>query len=219
MKYINIILLIISVGSLTAQSNAIDYQAVLTDIDGEVLKNVSAEVKVDIIQGSAAVYTEVHDITTGSAGQITLGIGEGNATFMTMNDIDWSENSYIDLAVKPEGLTTYLSQGQRDILSVPYALFALNLRCDQGCPGEKGSDGLVGPQGPQGPRGNTGITGTQGDDGAPGDQGAFGMETLDVTSTPPSSPSEGQLYMDDGSNRTDNQIGLRYYDGTSWSDL
>lgn len=223
MKYITIILLSLSCAfSALAQTAAIDYQTVLTDLEGDVLKNVAAEIRVDIIEGSAGtvVYSETHLRRTGSAGEIALEIGNGTPTSMTMDNVDWSKNNYIDIAIKPEGHPDFLSIGQRELFSVPYAFYALNLRCEQGCPGEKGPKGITGPQGPQGPKGPNGTQGLQGQQGIAGMDGIdFDINSMSADAIAPSNPSAGDFYLDDGSSRSDGNVGFRVWDGTQWCDL
>lgn len=223
MKYITIILLTVSCAfSALAQTAAIDYQTVLTDLDRDVLKNVAAELRVDIIEGSGGtvVYSETHLRRTGTAGEIALEIGNGTATFQTMEDVDWSKSNYVEIGVKPEGHPDFLSIGQRELFSVPYAFYALNLRCEQGCPGEKGPKGQTGPQGPQGFQSSDGAAGTIGIAGPSGSDGAdFDINSLEATDTAPSNPQEGDFYLDDGTNRSDGNVGFRHYNGSSWEDL
>jgi len=89
--------------------------------------------------------------------------------------------------------------------------------------------GMAGPMGPQGPAGGAtgpvGAPGADGPTGETGDTGAIGIpganftQVAQISSAEPSVASGINLYIDDGTNRTDGQIGLRYYDGTNWIDL
>ena len=40
-----------------------------------------------------------------------------------------------------------------------------------------------------------------------------------VLSTPPTNPSEEDLYLDDGTNTASGTLGFRRYDGSSWEDF
>ena len=98
--------------SLQAQTQAIAYQSVLTDAEGDILKNVQAEIMIDVIQGTAsgdASYSESHNVTTGSNGEIQLQIGKGTAEFMTFADIDWSQPNYIEMSFMPSGFSNFFS--------------------------------------------------------------------------------------------------------------
>ena len=43
--------------------------------------------------------------------------------------------------------------------------------------------------------------------------------SLVAQSTPPSSPNEGDVYLDDGTNTASGKLGLRRYNGTAWEDF
>jgi len=42
---------------------------------------------------------------------------------------------------------------------------------------------------------------------------------MTAASSEPSTPNTGDVYLDDGSNRSDTYYGFRYYDGSDWIDL
>jgi len=91
---------------------------------------------------------------------------------------------------------------------------------------EMGPTGPMGPQGPAGgPTGATGLTGPPGITGPVGPTGETGPagpayhQVAEISNTEPSVASGINLYIDDGTNRADGQIGMRYYDGTNWIDL
>jgi len=217
--------LVFSFGSVVAQTNAIAYQTILANANGDPYKSLPVELWVDIIEGSSngsVVYSESFITTTGLNGEIELAIGTGSAEFMTFENINWSQPSFIEVSYRPEGLTNFLSIGKLEMLSVPYALFALNLKCDDGCPGRPGDPGSDGPAGPAGELGQRGLQGSQGDTGPPGkdgDQGISGLQSLSITNQIPSLPQVGEFYLDDGSNRADGKPGFRYWDGFIWSNI
>lgn len=226
MKYLAIIFFALNMVSGFAQTKAIDYQTVITDNQGDVINLVEVELQVDLIQDSAngnTVYSETHTTTSGLSGEVSIAIGLGTPLGNNFSEVNWEKPHYIEISVKPEGFTSFIKTGTVELLSVPYALFALNLTCEQGCPGEdsslSGNVGAQGPQGPQGPQGATGAQGPQGNGGGPGGPGTPGMLTLEATSVVPSSPSSGQMYLDDGSNRTDGVPGFRFYNGSQWINL
>lgn len=208
--------------ALGAQINAIPYQTIISDQNGDVLKLVTMELNVNVIQdspGGSIMYTEEHQVTTGVRGEIQLEIGQGNPTLLTFDNIDWEKPNYIEVLIKPEGVTNFLSIGKTEMLSVPYALFAIKLGCDSGCPGENGKQGQRGIRGVQGERGLQGAQGIGGLAGRDGIDGLAGIFTLDVTDQIPNNPATGQFYLDNGSNRPDGKPGFRYFDGTNWINL
>ncbi len=105
-----------------------------------------------------------------------------------------------------------------------------------GIRGEKGpASNIQGPRGPKGPQGLSGgppgDQGPRGDQGPPGNPGACGpqgpigppgpdfVSTLELKSTPPSTADGTNLYLDDGTNRTDGEPGFRYFTNGTWTDL
>lgn len=211
--------------SIFAQTETIPYQTILTDNENAVLNNISTEVKIDVRQGSATgtiSYSEIHDLVTGNNGEIYLQIGGGVAQAEDFDNVDWSEANFIDLSIKPTGFSNFISVNTTELLSVPYALFALKVKCDDGCPGEpgpKGEDGQPGPAGPAGATGQTGATGPTGPAGWDGSDGVSGVETLMMTDEVPVNPDTNEFYIDDGTNRADGMPGFRFFDGNNWIDL
>ncbi len=210
---------------LSGQTTTIPYQSILTDKDGSVLNNIATEVIIDILEGSASgpiTYSETHNVVSGNNGEIYLNIGDGIAQDQNFSEVDWTRVNYIGLSIKPEGFAVFIPVGTTELLSVPYALFALNITCDDGCPGEKGDrgpDGPPGPSGPEGPAGPAGAFAATGATGPQGTQGISGLESLTLTDNEPPNPIQNQFYIDDGSNRADGQPGFRFFDGTNWIDI
>ncbi len=90
----------------------------------------------------------------------------------------------------------------------------------QGPPGPPGPQGANG--GPQGDKGPQGDPGPQGSVGACGPQGPIGttwVNLIELMSTPVDTSLGENLYLDDGTNRTDGKPGFRFYNGTEWIDL
>ena len=110
---------------------------------------------------------------------------------------------------------------------------------EQGIQGPRGPRGPMGPtsniQGPAGPRGPQGANGgpqgdkgPQGDPGPPGPDGPCGpqgplgtawVNLIELMSSPVDTSLGENLYLDDGTNRTDGKPGFRFYNGTEWIDL
>jgi len=222
MRYCLTLLFVMHLFLLKGQVEAIPYQSTLADQNGDVLKLVQTEIRVNIIQDNPSgtiMYSEEHATTTGVNGDVSLEIGHGDPLLMTFDNINWEQPNYIELMIKPEGVTTFLSIGKTEMLSVPYALFALKKGCDSGCPGQQGERGFQGPKGNQGERGLQGLLGIDGWDGTNGRNGLDGYQTLELTNVIPTNPVTGEFYLDDGTNRNDGQPGFRYFDGTNWLNL
>ena len=205
-----------------AQTASIPYQSILTDGDDLVLRNITVELKIDILENTQSgniVYSELHNVVSGNNGEIFINIGGGEEQGIDFDQVDWSKPNYVELSIKPEGFNNYFSIGKRQLLSVPYALFALNISCDDGCPGAPGKDGADGPPGPQGATGAAGAPGWFAPEGPAGPTGLSGAESLNMTDIIPSNPEVEDIYIDDGTNRLDGVPGFRFFDGTNWIDI
>jgi len=196
-----------SLNTAKAQKNIMQYQTVL-------MINLNA-----YSSNGTTVYTETHSLATGINGEISLPIGGGVAQGLAFREVDWSVPMYVEVLFKPTGFINYFSNNTTKLLSVPYAMFSLYSQCAQGCPGEQGPEGIQGVRGPAGPQGPQGPTQNGGPQGPMGPAGAPGKFEFDLRSSPPSSPIQFQVYLDDGTNRADNNPGLRLYDNNKWKDL
>ncbi|MBT3800973.1 MAG: collagen-like protein, partial [Bacteroidetes bacterium] len=75
---------------------AFNYQAIVRDASGIVVKNQSVSVKISLLKGSAtgfAVYSELHQPTANGFGLINLQIGKGTVTAGDFKTIDWSSDT------------------------------------------------------------------------------------------------------------------------------
>lgn len=118
----------LSTVALMAQSpNAINYQAVLRDGQGALIKSQSVSVRLSILQGSssgASVYTETHSLSTNAYGQVNMQIGNGSSSD-DFGTISWGDNAYyLKVELDEAGGSTYKNLGTSQFVSVPYAKFA-----------------------------------------------------------------------------------------------
>lgn len=101
---------------------------------------------------------------------------------------------------------------------------------DPGAPGPASTN--VGPQGPVGPAGPAGgppgIPGPDGASGASGPQGPTGAQGVSgfiftsgavMQNTVPTPGPDLNMYIDDGTNTSDGQPSIRFYNGTEWIDI
>lgn len=122
-----------------AQSpEGMSYQAVVRDMDNALVTNTEVGMQITILQGSEEgeeVYVETHLPTTNDNGLVSLVIGNGNAVLGDFADINWSEGPYfIKTETDVEGGTQYTISGVQQLLSVPYALYALESGSDEELP-------------------------------------------------------------------------------------
>ncbi|MCK5694172.1 MAG: hypothetical protein KAI08_15020 [Bacteroidales bacterium] len=114
--------------TIFAQSpDLMTYQAVLRDAENHLLTNQAVAIQISVIQGTpngAAIYTEVHSISTNANGLVSLMIGDG-VTGDDFSTIDWSNVPYfLKTETDPAGGTNYTITTTSQLLSVPYAKFA-----------------------------------------------------------------------------------------------
>lgn len=119
---------------LNAQTPAgFNYQAVIRNNSGELVKNSTIGVRFSILKDSgsgAAVYTETINPSTNENGLVTAEIGKANPS--QFSQIDWSTGTYfLKTETDISGGTNYSISGVSQLLSVPYAKYA-----------EKSGDGL-----------------------------------------------------------------------------
>ncbi len=115
--------------SLFAQSpEKMSYQAVVRDINGNLITDATINMQISILQGSAsgtAVYVETQSVLTNKNGLLSIEIGMGDVLSGTFSAINWSAGPYfLKTETDPEGGTNYTITGISELLSVPYALHA-----------------------------------------------------------------------------------------------
>ncbi len=119
--------------SLHAQTpQVINYQAVVRNNAGDVIKNQNVRFRLSITEGAngAAVYTETHQATTSVLGLVNLSIGAGTVgqgSLSNLTLINWaSGQKFLKIEVDVTGGSNYVVMGSQQFVSVPYALYAAN---------------------------------------------------------------------------------------------
>ena len=105
------------------------YQSVVRNSANVLLANQTVGVRISILEGTpaAAVYSETHTVTTNANGLFTLEAGGGTPAEGVFADIAWGNGShYIKSEIDPVGGTNYTLSATKELLSVPYALYAVN---------------------------------------------------------------------------------------------
>ena len=116
-------------GFLLAQvPQAIQYQAVIRDAQGNPLTSQQVNLRISILTDSLmgpAVYTETHQVTTSSMGLVSLAIGNGLPVNGQFHEIPWGDAPHyasIEMDMTLSG--NYILMSKTQLLSVPYALYA-----------------------------------------------------------------------------------------------
>ena len=106
-----------------------NYQAVARDNFGTIIANKAVSLRISLLQGTTtgtSVYCETHAVTTDNTGIINLAIGGGTVSSGTFATIDWSTGIYfVKVELDATGGSTYALVGTSQLLSVPYAMYAL----------------------------------------------------------------------------------------------
>jgi hypothetical protein len=107
---------------LAQAPSSFKYQAVLRDGNGNIKASVSANIRIDILQGSATgtnVFAETFAVQTNAFGVINIEIGNGTLVSGNFSTIDWSAGPYF-VKISVDGA----EMGTSQLLSVPYAKYA-----------------------------------------------------------------------------------------------
>lgn len=112
--------------SLLAQvPQAIAYQAVATDLDGNELIEQNIQIKATVISQGLELWVETHQTQTDEFGLFVIEIGNGtriagsNANF---EDISWfADDHFLKIDMDPAGGNNFEFVGTTQMLSVPYA--------------------------------------------------------------------------------------------------
>ncbi|MGB0805914.1 MAG: beta strand repeat-containing protein [Salibacteraceae bacterium] len=107
---------------------AFNYQSVIRDADGNILKNENVGLQLSILKGSitgAVTYQESHSLISNDYGLINLQVGTGNVGFGLFDTLSWGEGPYfMQVGIDFSGGTNYQTMGTTQLVSVPYALHA-----------------------------------------------------------------------------------------------
>jgi len=231
-KYIQIFLFTcLTVWGVAQSPLAISYQGIAFNEEGLAINNAVIGLKISIqTEEEVVTYSETHQVVTSNIGHFMITIGEGVPVEGAWDRIQWGTSGYwTKVELDADQSRNYRHIGTTEFLSVPIANYASKaFQGLAGAPGPQGPAGAPGPQGATGPSGGACPAGRQGDPGHPGPQGPAGDQgppgqdgfgEMVARRTPPENPTTGDLYVDDGSNRTDGAVGLRHFDGAKWVDL
>ena len=131
MKKLIIFLLVLSTISTYAQSPlAFNFQGIARDMSGNPLPDKTIGLEFALIQGTPQgpiVYLESHELTTNSNALFSVAIGRGLVRFGEIAEIDWADGPYfMRTALDETGGQNFTVVGTSELLSVPFALHALN---------------------------------------------------------------------------------------------
>ena len=112
------------------------FQSVVRNALNQLLANQPIGIQISILQGSVtgtSVYVETQTTMTNENGLATIEIGGGAPVTGTFAGIDWSTGRYyLKADIDPTGGTNYSITSTSQLLSVPYALYALKAKTSEG---------------------------------------------------------------------------------------
>ncbi len=121
-KFTLIVMVFLTAGTLFAQTDRMSYQAVLRNVDNELVYNENLSVQVQILDASGAVqYSELHSATTNANGMISLVIGNGTNVTGNLSEVVWQNAVIRSVFTLADG--TVITQAT-PVTAVPYAKYA-----------------------------------------------------------------------------------------------
>ena len=130
MKRLSLILvfLIYSLFLYSQTPQKFNYQTVVRDNTGTVIKNQIVSFRIAIVKNNPSgfeVYSESHTPTTNEFGLVNFEVGNGIIISGSMSSIEWGADIYfIKIGLDASGGSNYILMGTSQLLSVPYALYA-----------------------------------------------------------------------------------------------
>lgn len=136
-NYIFLGLIVLNLAQINAQvPQKISFQAVLRNQSNAFLSSKKVGIKISVFQGdtlSSPVYSEYQNVNTNINGLVSLQIGTGTNMNGNFSKIDWSTGKYyVKTETDPNGGYDYKIIGSSELLSVPYAFYALNSQNENG---------------------------------------------------------------------------------------
>ena len=124
-KFSLLFLLVLFTLSLSAQ-NMFNYQAIVRDSEGSVVKNTKLEVNIVIVDSfENTLFEEEHYISTDQYGVINLEIGNGAVVSGHFAEINWGESLSVKTNIRSEEIGLIQLNAESKIASVPKANYAV----------------------------------------------------------------------------------------------
>ncbi len=125
-RLLTLLIFAISLQTYAQLPDAFNYQATIRAESGDLLVNTNVTFKVTIYEGQGVgdTYVESHFVPTDDLGHVNFVVGYGEPLEGSMAEIDWSMGNYW-MKVELDTGQGYVDMGDTKLLSVPYALYAL----------------------------------------------------------------------------------------------
>ena len=127
--YLILITFIFIIAAKAQGPQGIPYEAAARNANGNILINTPISIRFSIhdsVANGNISYQETHNTTTNSTGMFRVNIGFGNPVFGSLNSINWANYyEFLQVELDVTGGSNYVNMGTQQIMSVPYALFAI----------------------------------------------------------------------------------------------
>ena len=127
-KSLTLLALIVTIIAFAQAPQGFNYQATVRNSSGALIVSQNVTFKFNIIKDaptSVPVFSETHYAPTDDLGAVNLIIGKGTPTTGTFASVDWGNGNYY-LGIELNTGNGFVAMGTTQLLSVPYALYALN---------------------------------------------------------------------------------------------
>lgn len=129
-RLFTLLLVFFSVYLLAQVPEAISYQTIVRNDNGEPIIFQPMDFRISILEGSetgTAVYVEQHLASTNGNGMVSFKLGMGTVLDGNFSEISWGNSPhFIQVELKEDGGTNYILLGVEQFAAVPYAMFAKN---------------------------------------------------------------------------------------------
>lgn len=132
MKYMATFLLLFALAASTAMAQIpsfINYQGLARDASGAALASKLITLRISVREGDAmgpVRFSETHRIVTDDLGVFSLQMGDGENRTASLTDLAWgSAQHWLQVEIDEQGGENFQLLGSSQMLSVPYALYAM----------------------------------------------------------------------------------------------
>ncbi|MCB2219533.1 MAG: hypothetical protein KQI35_03985 [Bacteroidetes bacterium] len=111
--------------------DSFNYQAVVRDVDGNLVTDQQIGVQISILEEGAyklPVYIEEHNVITNTNGLFSVHVGNGTVKSGSFSSIQWGQKTYfIQTALDITGGINFEIIGMSELVSVPYSMVSRGL--------------------------------------------------------------------------------------------
>ena len=122
-KFFVVMAMAIASGVSAFGQNGFSYQAVIRNVDGELITNKQVEVRFTLKHDGTVFYSEKQDVKTNEYGNIQVVVGSGEKLDGDFASVPWSSFEVkMEVAVDVDG--KYITLGEVPVSGAPYAMYA-----------------------------------------------------------------------------------------------